>query len=271
MQRMVELFDEPAYVVDRDLTIIAWNHGAEQAFGWGGEDAIGHSADERLRPAVDWRPFRDQRVRQLFEWGWWAGPTGLLDRQGRPLAFQGFCCEVFSVGVTHYFTVLHQAATNGVANLTEKVAKLAFVEDLVSARSSGFHTPILRPRQSGGFQAAPMVERSTTEMSATHNRQTSPADAARRSLRERKTFAIRMRIARDERRWTQDQMGDFLRIRSKEINRFEHAHTWGRPPSHTARAEFAIKLGKPRDWFVTEVESDDRLEQLTADEEASLS
>ena len=61
MQRFVETFDEPAYAVDHELIITAWNRRAEQIFGWPAEDAIGHSADERLQPSYDWQ-LRRKRV-----------------------------------------------------------------------------------------------------------------------------------------------------------------------------------------------------------------
>lgn len=105
-------------------------------------------------------------------------------------------------------------------------------------------------------------------MSATQ--EDTPADIARREFRERKTFAVRLRIARDERKWNQDQLGDFLKVRRNEVSRAESAHTWGRMPSQQTRIKWALALGKPRDWFVPEVEIDERLEELTAEEKASL-
>lgn len=150
------------------------------------------------------------------------------------------------------------------------VANSASAGKKFPANTSDVSSPNRRGRQIGGFLGDVPVQGSPPKMSMTRDRQNTPADAARRARRERKTFAVRIRIAREERRWTQDQMGDYLGVRAKEINRYEHAHTWGRPPSEPTRIKFALKLGKPRDWFVPEVETDDRLERLTADEEASL-
>jgi DNA-binding XRE family transcriptional regulator len=111
MQRLVDGFDDPAYVVrgDAELTLESWNHAAERRTGYAAEDTIGQPAYERLRPTVD-RATRAQLEADLRERHWWVGTTTLLDRRDRPITSWGVCYPVWrdepDDSPPHYLTVL---------------------------------------------------------------------------------------------------------------------------------------------------------------------
>jgi DNA-binding XRE family transcriptional regulator len=111
MQRLVDGFDDPAYVVRNDpwLTIESWNHGIEQKLHRAAEDAIGRPAFECLRPTLD-RVTRAHLEDDLRRRHWWIGTTTLLDTRERPVAAWGICCPVQRASLSdptlHYLTVL---------------------------------------------------------------------------------------------------------------------------------------------------------------------
>lgn len=282
MQELVEPIECPAYVVlaDPELTIKAWNRLIARALRYTLEEAIGRAAIERLRPVIG-RRARTARVNGMVRSDWWNGPTVLLDRDDHPVAFDnGVCCPLVRDDQKYYLTVLHPAQTPQMGLLAPR-PRYAILNP---GDNSFIQIAGRKPRRFGEYaslanlQGGGSVVGFSPEMSVTRPRKKTTAadkdaadkDAVRRRLRERKTFALRFRLARDERRFTQAQMGEFLGVRVQEINRYEQSHRWGRPPSNQTRAEFATKLGKPRDWFATEFEIDERLEKLTAEEEASL-
>jgi DNA-binding XRE family transcriptional regulator len=107
MQRLVDNFDTPAYVVraDPELTIVAFNRHIEQALRVAKFEAVGRPAYDRLRPHIQ-PPARDRRVADLRRRDWWEGHTDLADRDGQPVPFTGICRPVLYDGAKHYMTVL---------------------------------------------------------------------------------------------------------------------------------------------------------------------
>jgi PAS domain S-box-containing protein len=105
MQRLVEQFDDPAYVVRFDGVepiVEGWNPADERAFGYTAEEAVGRNIDEMVRSTIDVRS-RLRRIVELQRRGLWIGRTTLLDRRGKPLAFHGSCHRLAD---GRYLTVL---------------------------------------------------------------------------------------------------------------------------------------------------------------------
>jgi PAS domain S-box-containing protein len=94
MQRLVDGFDDPAYVVDWQMAIVAWNHAVEQQLGVAAEEVIGRNAYEALR-VVCTPALRAERIANLRQNLRWVGATLLESRRGRRIPFGGFCHPVW--------------------------------------------------------------------------------------------------------------------------------------------------------------------------------
>lgn len=72
--------------------------------------------------------------------------------------------------------------------------------------------------------------------------------------RIRQTFEQRLRAARQARDLTQEALGELVTVRDKEINRWEHASTWGTMPSRASRRRLARALDVPFNYLWPEAE-----------------
>lgn len=212
MQRLVEQFDDPAYVVSFDGglgRVMSWNRAVERALGYAAEEAIGHGIDEVLRGMIDARS-RLRRIVEMRSRGSWQGRTVLQDRRGRPTPFQGGCIRL--VGGTDYLTVLRLPLSGS-----------------GTAPIPGFFAGIPR---AGNMQAGSAVVDSHVVFAATGIKQ---------------TIGNNIRRAREQTGLPQRQLALRLDISPSRLNDYEH----GRIKPHDDRiAAIAAITGAPSiGWF----------------------
>ena len=126
MQRLVDQFDDPAYVVGFEgnvSKVLSWNHAVERALGYAAEEAVGRGIDEVLPPAYSSRS-RLRRVTEMRRRGSWHGRTVLVNRRGIPVTFRGSCGRLDAAG-TNYLTVLRFQPLDYATSLREFAQSVA--------------------------------------------------------------------------------------------------------------------------------------------------
>jgi two-component system CheB/CheR fusion protein len=84
---LVELSRDPIFIWDFDGTILEWNRGSEQLYGYTRDEAIGKKKDELLGTVVPGSSFAELRVK-LHDEGSWSGELKHRTKDGRELTIE---------------------------------------------------------------------------------------------------------------------------------------------------------------------------------------
>jgi two-component system CheB/CheR fusion protein len=82
--QLVELSRDPIFIWEFSGTIMEWNRGSEQLYGYTREEAVGKKKNELLRTIVPGRSFAELRVK-LHDEGSWSGELKHRTKDGREL------------------------------------------------------------------------------------------------------------------------------------------------------------------------------------------
>ena len=85
--QLVELSRDPIFIWDYDGTILEWNRGSEELYGYGRDEAVGKRKDLLLGTIVPGGSFADLRVKLLDE-GNWNGELKHRTKAGRELTVE---------------------------------------------------------------------------------------------------------------------------------------------------------------------------------------
>src|SRR5579872_677827 len=81
--QILDLAHDGIFLLGLDGTIVFWNRGAEEMYGWSREDAIGKTSHDLLRTRF---PYPLERIMQQMEdSGQWSGELIHTTRDGREL------------------------------------------------------------------------------------------------------------------------------------------------------------------------------------------
>jgi two-component system, chemotaxis family, CheB/CheR fusion protein len=86
-QRLVELSRDPIFIWDFDGSILLWNRGSEELYGYSREEAIGKKKDQLLATAVPASSFDDLRAKLLAD-GSFSGEVKHRTKDGRELTIE---------------------------------------------------------------------------------------------------------------------------------------------------------------------------------------
>ncbi|MCW2959219.1 MAG: hypothetical protein JWO90_239 [Solirubrobacterales bacterium] len=82
--RLLDAVDAAVIALDDDGRVVEWNHGAEQLYGWSGDEALGHPVEALVIPPTSREAARETMTR-LRTRGRWEGEVELRHRDGRTL------------------------------------------------------------------------------------------------------------------------------------------------------------------------------------------
>jgi two-component system CheB/CheR fusion protein len=85
--QLVELARDPIFIWDFSGTIVEWNRGSEQLYGYSREEAVGKKKERLLRTIVPGGSFAKLRVKLLDE-GNWSGELKHRTKDGRELTIE---------------------------------------------------------------------------------------------------------------------------------------------------------------------------------------
>jgi len=85
--QLVELARDPIFIWDFSGTIVEWNRGSEELYGYSRDEAIGKKKDKLLGTIVPGSSFAELRVKLLDE-GNWSGELKHRTRDGRELTIE---------------------------------------------------------------------------------------------------------------------------------------------------------------------------------------
>ena len=86
-RRLVELSRDPIFIWEYDGTIVEWNLGSQELYGFTREEAVGQRKDQLLSTIVPGSSFVELR-RQLLEAGRWNGEVRHRTKDGRELIIE---------------------------------------------------------------------------------------------------------------------------------------------------------------------------------------
>jgi two-component system CheB/CheR fusion protein len=82
--QLVELSRDPIFIWEFGGTILQWNRGSEQLYGYSRDEAVGQKKDQLLRTIVPGSSFAELRVK-LHDEGSWSGELKHRTKEGREL------------------------------------------------------------------------------------------------------------------------------------------------------------------------------------------
>ena len=85
--QLVELARDPIFIWDFDGTIVDWNRGSEELYGYSRDEAVGKKKDKLLGTIVPGGSFADLRLKLLDE-GNWSGELKHKTKDGRELTIE---------------------------------------------------------------------------------------------------------------------------------------------------------------------------------------
>jgi len=85
--QLVELSRDPIFIWEFNGTILEWNRGSEQLYGYSRDEAIGKKKNELLRTIVPGSSFAELRVK-LHDEGSWSGELKHRTKDGRELTIE---------------------------------------------------------------------------------------------------------------------------------------------------------------------------------------
>jgi two-component system, chemotaxis family, CheB/CheR fusion protein len=86
-KQLVELSHDPIFIWEFNGTILEWNRGSQELYGYSREEAVGKSKDKLLETTVPGSSFAELRVKLLDE-GKWSGELKHRTKDGREVTVQ---------------------------------------------------------------------------------------------------------------------------------------------------------------------------------------